>query len=321
MFAERIATLRSGTRRFDAGARAALVLLLAMYAAALLAPVIAPYAQSEQVDIVRMANHAPTLAHPFGTDRFSRDVLTRVLYGARVSLSIATIAVLVAAVVGTMYGLVAAAFGGVVDTLLMRLLDTMLAIPKVLLLVAVLALWSPMPLWALVLLLGLTGWFDVSRLVRAEALVVREREFVLAAHALGAGRRRVMFRHLLPNVLVPVIVTTTLGIGNVIVLEAGLSFIGIGVREPNASWGTMFYEASEAFAGTWWAALFPGVAIVTTVLCFNVLGDALRAALDPRQLPSASVGTRGAAATSIDVFPGAARNLHSDGGDPSRSLP
>jgi len=290
--------MRSRARRFDAGARAALGLLLAMYAVALLAPVIAPYAPSEQVDIVRMANHAPTLAHPFGTDRFSRDVLTRVLYGARVSLSIATIAVLVAAIVGTTYGLVAAAFGGVVDTVLMRLLDAMLAIPKVLLLVAVLALWSPVPLWALVLLLGLTGWFDVSRLVRAEALAVREREFVVAARALGAGTRRIMFRHLLPNVLVPVIVTTTLGIGNVIVLEAGLSFIGIGVREPNASWGTMFYEASEAFAGTWWAALFPGVAIVTTVLCFNVLGDALRAALDPRHLPSAPVGTRGAAATS-----------------------
>ena len=298
VFAEAIAVMRSRARRFDAGARAALGLLLAMYAVALLAPVIAPYAPSEQVDIVRMANHAPTLAHPFGTDRFSRDVLTRVLYGARVSLSIATIAVLVAAIVGTTYGLVAAAFGGVVDTVLMRLLDAMLAIPKVLLLVAVLALWSPVPLWALVLLLGLTGWFDVSRLVRAEALAVREREFVVAARALGAGTRRIMFRHLLPNVLVPVIVTTTLGIGNVIVLEAGLSFIGIGVREPNASWGTMFYEASEAFAGTWWAALFPGVAIVTTVLCFNVLGDALRAALDPRHLPSAPVGTRGAAATS-----------------------
>lgn len=275
-----------------------MVVLLALYAIAFAAPLVAPYSQSQQVDIVRMKNQPPSLAHPFGTDRFSRDVLTRVLYGARVSLSIATIAVLVAAAIGTLYGLAAATFGGIVDTVLMRLLDAMLAIPRVLLLLAVLALWSPVPLWALVLLLGVTGWFEVSRLVRAEALSLRERDFVAAARALGASRRALMFRHLLPNVLAPVIVTTTLGIGNVIVLEAGLSFIGVGVREPNASWGTMFSDATEAFAGTWWAALFPGAAIVVTVLCVNVIGDALRASLDPRQLPGAPPGTRAAAATS-----------------------
>jgi len=300
VFAERatLAAVASRVRGLGRGARVALVLLVILYALAFLAPLIAPYGQSEQLDIVAMKNHPPTLAHPFGTDRFSRDELTRVLYGARVSLSVATLAVVVSAIVGTLYGLVAAMVGGLVDTVLMRLLDAMLSIPRVLLLVAVLALWSPVPLWMLVLLLGLTGWFDVSRLVRAEALGARERDFVLAARALGASRRRITFRHVLPNVLAPVIVTTTLGIANVIVLEAGLSFIGVGVREPNASWGTMFFEASEAFAGTWWTALFPGLAIVITVLCFNVLGDALRAALDPRQLPVAPVGTRGAAATS-----------------------
>lgn len=297
MFAEPPGPL-PGWRRFDRPARIAVVVLLALYAIAFAAPLVAPYSQSQQVDIVRMKNQPPSLAHPFGTDRFSRDVLTRVLYGARVSLSIATIAVLVAAAIGTLYGLAAATFGGIVDTVLMRLLDAMLAIPRVLLLLAVLALWSPVPLWALVLLLGVTGWFEVSRLVRAEALSLRERDFVAAARALGASRRALMFRHLLPNVLAPVIVTTTLGIGNVIVLEAGLSFIGVGVREPNASWGTMFSDATEAFAGTWWAALFPGAAIVVTVLCVNVIGDALRASLDPRQLPGAPPGTRAAAATS-----------------------
>jgi peptide/nickel transport system permease protein len=285
-------------RGLGRGARVAILLLVVFYALAFLAPLIAPYGQSQQLDIVAMKNHPPTLAHPFGTDRFSRDELTRVLYGARVSLSVATLAVVVSAIVGTLYGLVAAMVGGVADAVLMRLLDAMLSIPRVLLLIAVLALWSPVPLWMLVLLLGLTGWFEVSRLVRAEALAVRERDFVLAARSLGASRRRITFRHVLPNVLAPVIVTTTLGIANVIVLEAGLSFIGVGVREPNASWGTMFYEASEAFAGTWWTALFPGLAIVITVLCFNVLGDALRVALDPRQLPSAAAGTRGAAASS-----------------------
>ena len=291
VFADSVKRLTVSALRLDRTARVALLILLAFYALAFLAPVVAPYAQSEQVDIVGMKNHAPMLAHPFGTDRFSRDLLTRVLYGARVSLSVATLAVLVSAIVGTLYGLVAGAIGGVLDTVLMRLLDAMLSIPRVLLLIAILALWNPVPLWMLVVLLGLTGWFDVSRLVRAEALTLREREFVIAARSLGARTSRIILRHLLPNVLVPVIVTTTLGIGNVIVLEAGLSFIGIGVREPSASWGTMFQEGTEAFAGTWWAALFPGLAIVVTVLCFNILGDALRGLLDPRHLHRAPLGT------------------------------
>lgn len=284
VFADALRAVRSGLRRLDPASRIALAVLVTLYIAALLAPVIAPYSQSQQLDIVAMKNQAPSLAHPFGTDRFSRDLLTRVLFGARVSLSVATLAVLMSAVVGMLWGLTAAAFGGVVDSVLMRLLDAFLAIPRVLLLVAILALWSPVPLGALIVLLGLTGWFDVSRLVRAEALTLRERDFVVAARAQGAGVRRIMLRHLTPNVLGPVVVATTLGVGQIIVLEAGLSFIGIGAREPAASWGTLFSDGTEAFAGTWWAALFPGIAIVTTVLCFNILGDALRRLLDPRHL-------------------------------------
>jgi peptide/nickel transport system permease protein len=295
VFAEVRSSIASGWRRLGTSARVALVILATLYLAALLAPLIAPYNCSRQIDIVGMKNHAPTFVNLFGTDRFSRDVFSRVLCGARVSLSVATLAVLVSAVVGTLYGLIAAVAGGWVDTVLMRLLDAMLSIPRVLLLIAVLALWSPVPLPMLILLLGLTGWFEVSRLVRAEALTVREREFIVAARSLGASGRRITFRHVLPNVLQPVIVTATLGIANVIVLEAGLSFIGIGVREPSASWGTMFHEGTEAFVGTWWTALFPGIAIVATVLCFNILGDALRALLDPRHLPGAPFGTRSAA--------------------------
>jgi peptide/nickel transport system permease protein len=291
--------IKAGWRKLGTSARVALVVLVLLYLSALLAPIIAPYECSQQLDIVTLKNHAPRLANPFGTDRFSRDVLSRVLCGARVSLSVATLAVVMSAIVGTLYGLVAAVAGGVVDTVLMRLLDAMLSIPRVLLLIAILALWSPVPLPMLIVLLGLTGWFDVSRLVRAEALTVREREFIVAARSLGATGGRVMFQHILPNVLVPVIVTTTLGIANVIMLEAGLSFIGIGVREPSASWGTMFHEGTEAFVGTWWTALFPGVAIVVTVLCFNILGDALRALLDPRHLPRAPLGTRSAAQPAI----------------------
>ena len=274
-------------------------MLLALYLVALLAPLLAPYAPSQQLDIVALKNQPPSAAHPFGTDRFSRDIFTRVLYAMRVSLSVAMLAVLPAAVVGTLFGLVAAVAGRVLDGVMMRLLDAMLAIPRVLLLLAILAIWSPVPLGALVLLLGLTGWFETSRLVRAEALSLRERDFVVAARSLGAGGGRVMLRYLLPNVLGPVIVPTTLGMGNVIVLEAGLSFIGIGAREPAASLGTMFHDGSEAFVGTWWLALFPGIALVVTVLAVNVLGDGLRALLDPRQLPAAPLGTRTAAAPAV----------------------
>ena len=273
-------------RDFDVTTRVALVVLALLYAAALLAPLIAPYDPTRQLDITALNSRPPSLAHPFGTDRYSRDVLSRVLFGARVSMTVATLAVLMAAVIGTLYGLLAANANKVVDTVMMRLLDAFLAIPRVLLLVAILALWNPVPLWLLIVLLGTTGWFDVSRLVRAEALSMQEREFVLASRASGASGARVIFRHMLPNVLGPVIVTTTLGVGSVIVLEAGLSFIGVGVREPQASLGTLFQDGVEVFAGTWWTALFPGLTIVLIVLCFNIMGDALRASLDPRQLPS-----------------------------------
>ena len=283
--------------------RVAGVVLLALALVALLAPVIAPYSQSHQIDIVAMKSQPPSLAHPFGTDRFSRDVLSRVLFGLRVTLSVATLAVLVSAVIGTTYGLAAAMSNRAVDLLMMRILDALLAIPRVLLLVTVVALWNPLPLGALIVLLGVTGWFDVSRLVRAEALSIREREYVIAARSLGASRRRIIRRHVLPNVLTPIIVTTTLGIAQVIVLEAGLSFLGLGAREPVPSLGTMLQDGTEAFAGTWWLALFPGVTIVTIVLCVNVVGDALRASLDPRQLPSVRLGTRTAALPRAPLVP------------------
>jgi peptide/nickel transport system permease protein len=265
--------------------------------------VLAPYAASHQIDIVAMKDRSPSGSNLFGTDRFSRDVFSRVLYGLRVTLSVATLAVLMSAIIGTLYGLVAAMSSRVVDATMMRVLDAMLAIPRVLLLIAVLALWNPLPLWALIVLLGATGWFEVSRLVRGEALSVREREFVLAARSLGAGRLRLMLRHVLPNVLPSVIVTTTLGIANVIALEAGLSFLGIGAREPVPSLGTMLQDGTDSLAGHWWLAFFPGVAIVTIVLCVNIIGDALRRALDPRQLPSVRPGTRAATLRPVPLVP------------------
>ena len=282
-------------RHFPTHGRVALAILAALAAAALLAPVLSPYAPDAQLDIVRLKGLAPSAAHPFGTDSYSRDVLARVLFGARVTLSVAVLAVLVSGVVGTIYGLTAAMSGRAVDAVLMRILDALLSIPRLLFLIALLALWNPVPIGGLILLLGFTGWFDVARLVRADALSIREREYVLAARSLGAAWRRIVLRHVLPNVTVPVIVSTTLAVGNVIALEASLSFLGIGAQEPNASWGTMFHQGALDMSGMWWMALFPGLAMVLTVVSFNVLGDALRVTLDPRQLEPAVSGTRGAA--------------------------
>lgn len=269
-----------------------LALILLLCAIALLAPVLAPYPPNAQLDIVALKSRAPSMAHPFGTDQFSRDVLSRVLFGARISLGVAMLAVLLSATVGTAYGVVAGFVGGAVDTVLMRFLDALLAIPRVLMLVAILALWSPVPLGALIAIIGLTGWFEVSRLVRAEVLAVKEREFVVAARALGVPAVRIVWRHVLPNVIAPVLVAATLAVGNVIVLEAGLSFLGIGARAPTASWGSIFFDGSDAFQDTWWIALFPGLAILVTVIAFNTFGDALRDLLDPHQLPGADAPRR-----------------------------
>ena len=262
-------------------ARAASVVLIVLVLTALLAPWIAPYAPNAQPDIVRLKDLAPSLAHPFGTDPFSRDVLSRVIYGARVSLAVAALATAVAVTLGTAYGAVAGYVGGIVDTAMMRVVDALLAIPRVLLLIALLALWRSLPLWMLVVVLGATGWFGLSRLVRAQVLGIREREYVQAATALGASGWRIVTRHVLPNVLPTVIVAATLGIGQVIVLEAGLSYLGLGVQPPTASWGNIIQDGADQVGTRWWISLFPGLLIVTTAIACNALGDALGAALDP----------------------------------------
>lgn len=261
--------------------RAAAVVLIVLALAALLAPWIAPYDPTAQPDIVRLKDLAPSLTHPFGTDPFSRDVLSRVIYGARVSLAVAALATAVAVTVGTAYGAVAGYVGGIVDTAMMRVVDALLAIPRVLLLIALLALWRSLPLWMLVVVLGATGWFGLSRLVRAQVLGIREREYVQAAVALGASGWRIVTRHVLPNVLPTVIVAATLGIGQVIVLEAGLSYLGLGVQPPTASWGNIIQDGADQVGTLWWISLFPGLLIVMTAIACNALGDALGATLDP----------------------------------------
>lgn len=264
----------------------ALIVLLCLIA--LFAPALAPYSPNEQLDIVRLKSQPPSLAHPLGTDQYSRDLLSRMLFGARISLSVAMLAVALSATIGTVYGLLAGYVGGRLDAAMMRTLDAFLAIPRVLLLIALLAMWSPVPLPTLIAIIGCTGWFEVSRLVRAEVLAVKQREYVLAARALGAPGSRIVWRHVLPNVLNPVLIAAALGVGNVIILEAGLSYLGVGARAPTASWGSIFFDGSDAFQTTWWIALFPGLAIVITVVAFNAFGTALRDTLDPHQLAGGS---------------------------------
>jgi len=264
--------------------RMAIGVLIALIGLAALAPWLAPYSPIAQPDIVALHNLPPSLAHPFGTDFASRDVLSRVMYGARVSLPVALLAVVVSTTVGTLYGAIAGFAGGRADAIMMRVIDAALAIPRLLLLIAILVLWGAVGVPALILLLGLTGWFAVSRLVRAEVLALRDRDMVVAARALGARNSAIIRRHILPNVLSPVIVAATLGVANVILIEAGLSYLGIGVRPPAASWGNIIQDGADQIGTLWWVSLFPGAAIVITVAAFNVVGDRLRDALDPRQL-------------------------------------
>ena len=275
---------RTALRRFRRrrGPRTALAVVIALYAMAAFAPVLAPYRPNDQPDSVRMQSLPPSRAHPMGTDPASRDVFSRVLHGARVSLAIGLLAVMLSVTVGTLYGAIAGFVGGAVDAVMMRVIDALLSIPRILMLIAVTALWGQPTVPLLIVLIGLTGWFGVSRVVRAQVIAVSAREFIVSARALGAGPLRLLGRHVLPNVMSPVIVAATLGIGNVIILEAGLSFLGLGVPVPDPSWGSIIFDGSEQVATQWWISLFPGLAIVMTVMAFNAVGEGLRDAFDPR---------------------------------------
>ena len=263
--------------------RVALAVLAALALAALLAPVLSPHdPRVQRLDATLLP--PGSARHLLGTDMYGRDVLSRLLQGARISLGIATLSVALSTLVGTTVGVLAGFVGGALDAALMRLVDVLLAVPRVLLLVAVAGLWGTLALPAVVLLLGLTGWTSVARLVRAEARTLAQREHVLAARALGARGRRLLLRHVLPGCLAPAIVAATLGVAQVVAIEAGLSYLGLGVQPPTASWGTMIYEGTQRIPAGWWLSVFPGLAIVVVMLACTALGDALRDALDPREL-------------------------------------
>lgn len=275
---------RDAARRFfrHPTATVGLVVLTFLAVVALCAPLLAPYRPSLQLDIIALQNRPPTWLHPLGTDIYSRDVWSRLVYGARVSLGVGTLGMLVAVTLGGLVGAAAGYFRGWVDGVLMRIVDVGLAVPRIFLVLAAIAVWERLGVASLILLLGLTGWFATSRIVRAEVLTLRERPFTDAARALGAGPWHVILRHVVPNAAAPLVVSAALGIGNMLLLEAGLSFLGVGIQPPSPSWGNMIADGRDLLTSAPWISLFPGLAIAMVVMALNAVGDALRDAFDPR---------------------------------------
>jgi peptide/nickel transport system permease protein len=228
----------------------------------------------------------PSKRHLFGTDQLGRDVLSRMLFGARVSLAVGFVSVGIAATIGILLGAAAGYHGGRVDAVIMRLVDLVLVFPRFFLLLAVLAFLKP-SIWTIMAVIGLTGWMGVARLVRAEFLALKEREFVLWSQAVGAGAFRIIWRHILPNAMAPVLVAMTLGIPAAILTESGLSVLGLGGQPPHAPWGNLLTEGKDTIELAWRLAVYPGLAILLTVLSYNSFGEGIRDALDPRLRQSA----------------------------------
>jgi peptide/nickel transport system permease protein len=272
----RLRSWLTARRRISGGLAATALVVLAILAAA--APIVAPYAP-EELDLANR-RAGPSTGHWFGTDELGRDLLSRVLFGARVTLAVGLLSALVAAAVGIGIGALTGYAGGLVDAVLMRVTDAMLAVPRLPLLMiagAVLAPSVPM----LIVLIGLAGWMETARLVRAEFLSLREREFVDAARTAGATGWRIVFRHLLPNAAPSIMVSITLAVGRGMLLESALSFFGVGVQPPTPSWGNMLYQAQTTMSTEPWLALFPGLCIFLTALGINVVGESLVAPQSP----------------------------------------
>ena len=265
------------------------VVVLALVILAILAPVISPK-DPNRPDIKRILAE-PSRAHPLGTDQLGRDVLSRMLFGSRVSLAVGFVSVGIATLIGVVLGSVAGYKGGLVDAFVMRLVDLMLVFPRFFLLLAVLAFLRP-SIWTIMAVIGLTGWMGVTRLVRAEFLALKEREFVVWSQSIGASGFRVIWRHILPNAMAPVLVAMTLGIPAAILTESGLSFLGLGVQPPYATWGNILNEGKDTIEIGWWLSVYPGIAILVTVLSYNLLGEGIRDALDPRLRQTGRVARR-----------------------------
>lgn len=255
----------------------AVVLLFALMA--IFAPYLAPH--DPLVSNVRHRLQPPSSEHLLGTDSLGRDMLSRIMYGSRISLLIALLAVTLAIAIGIPIGALAGYYGGMVDSISMRFVDLLLSFPSLFLILTLVALLGP-SIWVLIVVMGGLGWTGIARIVRAEFLKLREEAFTEAARAVGVGNMRIIFRHLLPNTMAPVIVTVTLGIPGMILGESALSFLGLGVLPPQMSWGSLINLGLPFFHTAWWLVIFPGIAILLCVLGYNFLGDGLRDSLDPR---------------------------------------
>lgn len=274
---EMVAFWRTFARNRLAVIGGVVVAILVVFAVA--APALAPWDPNKHD--TRRILAPPSAQHWMGTDQLGRDVFSRVLYGARVSLAVGFVSVGIATLIGVLLGAAAGYHGAVVDGVIMRLVDLMLVFPRFFLLLAVLAFLKP-SIWTIMVVIGLTGWMSVARLVRAEFLTLREREFVIWSESVGASAARIVFRHILPNALAPVLVAMTLGIPAAILMESGLSFLGLGVQPPHATWGNILTDGKDSLEIAWWMTVYPGLAILITVLSYNLLGEGIRDALDPR---------------------------------------
>lgn len=262
-------------------AQMGLAVILIMFLVAVFANFIAPY-DPEEINLEPDARlQPPTLTHLLGTDDLGRDVFSRMVYGARISLSVGFVAVFLSLVIGVTVGAIAGYFGGWVDTLIMRVVEIVMCFPRIFLILMLIAFLGP-NIIIVMAVIGLTGWTGLARLVRAEFLSLKERDYVQAARALGAGDRRIIFKHILPNALSPVYVSAVLGVGGAILIESSLSFLGLGVQIPTPSWGNILTSGMHYIESAWWLMLFPGLAILITVLSYNLVGETLRDILDPR---------------------------------------
>lgn len=256
-----------------------LFIVISLWIVAIFAPYIAPYSITE-IDVDNVLS-PPDRKHLFGTDELGRDVLSRMIYGSRVSLSVGFISVGIAILIGTIIGAIAGFYGGRIDALIMRFVDIMLTFPTIFLILAIVIIVGQ-SIWIIMFVIGATGWMDVARLVRAEFLSLKEREFVQSARALGVSDTMIIFRHILPNAMGPVFVSAVFGIAGAILTESALSFLGFGVMPPEPSWGNIITSGKDNIDVAWWLSVFPGLAILITTMSYNLLGEALRDALDPR---------------------------------------
>jgi len=255
------------------------LMVVLFFAVSLLAPFLAPH-DPGAIDLQSVLR-PPSAQHPLGTDQLGRDVLSRLIWGSRISLKVGFVSTSIAILIGLILGAIAGYYGRWTDALIMRAVDIMLCFPTFFLILAVIAFLEP-SIWNIMIIIGLTGWMGITRLVRADFISLKERDFVLAARAIGADDFRIIFVHILPNAMASLLVAATFGIAGAILTESALSFLGIGVQPPTPSWGNILMDGKDNIDIAWWLSLYPGLAILLTVLGYNLLGEGIRDSLDPR---------------------------------------